>query len=561
MVEFDPAPIEIMTEKKHFFEILSGDDLWNERISKLEDYGKVNSLNGDFEFIKCDICKSPWIAHEKTDNPEVCNRKKRKGDNFSSQEIKEVEDWIKAMPMFKLKLAQIDRRQRACYCDECGKTLTSRAAYESHLVTDHRIMNANEMKEENQSKDTTLVSILSTMEKLLSSQSHNSEKPAQLVKSKLPPQWIGQAYEVFEKEIEEWNDASKEEEYEKYSKLMESLKKNTEIKGLKEYIIESLIPTMNGKDRKEMTVLLLLENLRARYGKTKMEKLKEVLKKITEFDVKADETCEDFSERFYRLINAVDKEEVHKHLKFVLSILMIGKAHEGGLVTGDEKARLLNVIQKGEDAQNRVPLEEEKVVGKLKNEFYKLKSENSFTRKEASNSYYTSGGRSRYENWKSFKNSDDFKKFKKSESRPGYWRSSSRYVREPSRSGSRVVFERKGLQRGFKDRSRSKSVNSSWRNEGVKEELEKMKKGYCNLEKKTDEIMKMLEKIGKNSNNVGLVDTAEDEEINVVPDVLNVVYAKDIKECEMMIVDTGCPKSLCSGEWLDEYLKENNQRL
>ena len=81
------------------------------------------------------------------------------------------------------------------------------------------------------------------MEKLLSNQNHNSQKPAQLVKSKLPPQWIGQAYEVFEKEIEEWNDASIEEEYEKYSKLMESLKKNTEIKGLKEYIIERITLT------------------------------------------------------------------------------------------------------------------------------------------------------------------------------------------------------------------------------------------------------------------------------------------------------------------------------
>ena len=40
-----------MTEKKHFIEILTGDDLWNERISKLEEYGKVNSLNGNFEFI------------------------------------------------------------------------------------------------------------------------------------------------------------------------------------------------------------------------------------------------------------------------------------------------------------------------------------------------------------------------------------------------------------------------------------------------------------------------------------------------------------------------------
>ena len=79
------------------------------------------------------------------------------------------------------------------------------------------------------------------------------------------------------------------------------------------------------------------------------------------------------------------------------------------------------------------------------------------------------------------------------------------------------------------------------------------------MEKKTDEvvktnseIMKILEEIEKKSNNVRIVKNIkshEEEEIKVSSEVMNIMYAKDVKETDMMILDTGCPKSLGGELW------------
>ena len=70
-----------------------------------------------------------------------------------------------------------------------------------------------------------------------------------------------------------------------------------------------------------------------------------------------------------------------------------------------------------------------------------------------------------------------------------------------------------------------------------------------------------MEKIEKKSNNVRIVENIkshEEEEINVSSEVMNIMYAKDVKETDMMILDTGCPKSLGGELWIDKYLRENN---
>ena len=117
----------------------------------------------------------------------------------------------------------------------------------------------------------------------------------------------------------------------------------------------------------------------------------------------------------------VNQEEADKYLRFMLSMHMIEKAHQGGLVTPEEKSRLLNTIQIGEKPQERVPVEEKKVIQNLKGEVFKIKIENNVSESQVSRTYFENG-RSRYDNLKMFKNSNDFSKFRKSESRPGYWR-------------------------------------------------------------------------------------------------------------------------------------------
>ena len=46
---------------------------------------------------------------------------------------------LQMLPEFEKQLAVIDTRQRACFCDSCNKTCGSRAAYENHLVSEHKI--------------------------------------------------------------------------------------------------------------------------------------------------------------------------------------------------------------------------------------------------------------------------------------------------------------------------------------------------------------------------------------------------------------------------------------
>ena len=147
-------------------------------------------------------------------------------------------------------------------------------------------------------------------------------------------------------------------------------------------------------------------------------------------------------------------------------------------------------------------------------------------------------------------NSQDFSKFKRSDSRPGFWRSSSQYVRQPTRSRSKPRFEfRKDFNR---DRSKSFSRREQEKgNDKFQSEVENIKKNYSALEKKTDaiaksneEILKILEKLEKKSSNVSFVEDIEmkngGDDVSI--DIMDVMFARDIKETDVMILDTGCPE-------------------
>ena len=81
---------------------------------------------------------------------------------------------------------------------------------------------------------------------------------------------------------------------------MEGLKKNGDIKDLKEFVVEVLMPDANNKDREELSVEFILSHLKMQYGKSKIEKLKDVLKEIIGFEVKSSESLKEFTERFNR---------------------------------------------------------------------------------------------------------------------------------------------------------------------------------------------------------------------------------------------------------------------
>ena len=63
------------------------------------------------------------------------------------------------------------------------------------------------MKDSSDNQNETLVNILSSMDKILTKTVEN-KKPTQFIKAKMPPSWIGQEYEVFEREMKEWSEMS-----------------------------------------------------------------------------------------------------------------------------------------------------------------------------------------------------------------------------------------------------------------------------------------------------------------------------------------------------------------
>ena len=68
-------------------------------------------------------------------------------------------------------------------------------------------------------------------------------------------------------------------------------------------------------------------------------------------------------------------------------------------------------------------------------------------------------------------------------------------------------------------------------------------------------MKKLSEKIDSKVNNVQFV--MEDKEEIVVGHAVDVKYTKEVKETDVMVIDTGCPKSLVGRVWLEKYLEKN----
>ena len=59
----------------------------------------------------------PWVAHDNIEDDAKYEKIKKRGEKIKEEEIQVIENWIKDIPLFKIKLAEVDRRYRACYCD------------------------------------------------------------------------------------------------------------------------------------------------------------------------------------------------------------------------------------------------------------------------------------------------------------------------------------------------------------------------------------------------------------------------------------------------------------
>ena len=197
----------------------------------------------------------------------------------------------------------------------------------------------------------------------ISSTTRSLPSTTQITKAKQPPVWVGQTFERFRAEIEDWSSNNSDSEYNKYNDFIESLKKNDRVK---EYVITVVID--HTVSRTSKTVQEILDVLAEKYAKTKAEKCSDILQKIVGFSTDKSESCERFLDKFESLMAEISRENVSTYLNYMMSLLMIKTAYDGGKITLDEKTRLKEVIEHGIE---RKPVDESNVIAKLKMEFRK----------------------------------------------------------------------------------------------------------------------------------------------------------------------------------------------
>ena len=109
-----------------------------------------------------------------------------------------------------------------------------------------------------------------------------SPRTTQITKVKRPPSWVGQDYERFEKEVKNWEANNKDPPETKYGDFLESLKKEPKVSS---HTIGVIIDkTEEATDR---TVGKILEVLKSKHGRTKVEKVKDITGEFLGFEMKS----------------------------------------------------------------------------------------------------------------------------------------------------------------------------------------------------------------------------------------------------------------------------------
>ena len=464
-------------------------------IENLGNFGKINKITGEFDFKICKTCNGPLLGH--IDTEEDCAKKTR-ASKWKDAEAKVLMDYFRNLTHFKYKMLMIDTRTSQTHCDECGENMTNRMDLIMHMESTHKVRIGDQRV--NESTDSVspisdLANVMMQQTNILAklqestSKSKSLTNTTQITKAKPPPIWVGQTFERFKLEIEDWSSNNKDSEYNKYNDLIENLKKNETVK---DYVITVVIDrTARSSSR---TVQAVLEVLAEKYARTKAEKCNDILEKIVGFSTDKSESCEKFLDKFESLMTEISREKISDCLNYVMSLLMIKKAHEGGKLTSDERTRLKEVIEQGVD---RTPVDEENVTARLKTEFRKLKIESNrdLTSNKSSNSSSTfyADNRSRYQQWKKFAASPNFRRYRRSTSNPGFWRTESgNYRRGPSRTPSRA-----SSRTSFRSSSGTRS-NSTKRFEkpfDVKAQSEKVDERLKSLEEGNEKLMKEMKEL------------------------------------------------------------------
>ena len=121
------------------------------------------------------------------------------------------------------------------------------------------------------------------MSRWLKESATSSCKPRLLKRPAKVPTWTKDlTLEIYTKQLLTWTDILEDiPEHVMYQDLMEPLKTNKEVKGLPRYVGEHVLPTLEKKS--DQTILKVLDLLDSKYGRTKTERIEEIMDEWIKF--------------------------------------------------------------------------------------------------------------------------------------------------------------------------------------------------------------------------------------------------------------------------------------
>ena len=270
---------------------------FDDDVRMLEKYGGIDPQNGDYLPHFCRGCEGPLLGH-------IEEERDCQGPKISNDERKILLNRIFENDHYDVALKFLDKRPSEIQCQPCSLVFQNAYRRRQHDKDKHGGKRAEEATGESlcqelvnkiaENQITNTSNMTNILEKIATAVVGISKKEdetiprtTQITKAKPPPSWVGQDYERFEKEVKNWEANNKDPPETKYRDFLENLKKEPKVSS---HTIGVIIDkTEEATDR---TVDKILEVLRSKYGKTKVEKIRDITNEFLGFEMKSDESAE-----------------------------------------------------------------------------------------------------------------------------------------------------------------------------------------------------------------------------------------------------------------------------
>ena len=140
-----------------------------------------------------------------------------------------------------------------------------------------------EEQEKEKEKGIEQKDLLKTLIGVVEALEDSGGKVTKVVKPANVPVWVEKMdLKTYEKALNIWIEQNKDlSENQRFYEVIESLKMNKEVNGLAEYVVVTILPTLDTVEKQ--TVKNLWDKLKEKYGRTRLEEVESLVKEWMEF--------------------------------------------------------------------------------------------------------------------------------------------------------------------------------------------------------------------------------------------------------------------------------------